>query len=108
MANQATTLRELALVRADNRELLNAIVGNQGTALGRKNFTVSGAPTGEPCIIIYMPHKIHLTLLANNLQVPEKLTSADGNLEAVTDVVVTTVPDKPKGEVLKEMKLELL
>ena len=99
MAKQATTLRELAQVRADNRELLNAVVGNQGTALGRKNFTATGAPTGDPCIIVYMPHKIHLTLLANNLKIPDKLTSGDGTLEAVTDVVLTTIPDEPKGEV---------
>ncbi len=96
MAKQATTLRELAQVRADNRALLNAIVGNQGTALGRRDFTATGEPTGEPCIIVYMPHKINLVLIANNLQIPAKLTSSDGALEAATDVVVTTVPDTPK------------
>ncbi|WP_299616319.1 hypothetical protein [Pelagibius sp.] len=98
MAKQATTLRQLAQVRADNRTLLNAIVGNQGTALGRKNFTPSGEPTGDPCIIAYMPHKISLDLIANKQRVPEILTSADGTLEAPTDVVVTTVPDEPKEE----------
>ena len=96
MATQAQTLRELAQVRADNRELLNAIVGTQGTALGRKNFTAGGQPTGEPCIIIYMPHKIALALLVNNLRVPDKLTSADRQLEARTDILVTTVTDQPK------------
>ena len=98
MAKQATTLRELAQVRADNRALLNAIVGNQGTALGRKDFTASGAPTGDPCIIVYMPHKINLLLIEENLRVPEKLTSNDETLEAATDVVVTTVPDRPLEE----------
>lgn len=97
MPTQAQSLRELAQVRADNRELLNAIVGTQGTALGRKNFTAGGEPTGEPCIIIYMPHKIAFALLADSLRVPAKLTSADGRLEARTDVVVTTVTDQPKA-----------
>lgn len=96
MAKQATTLRELAQVRADNRALLNAVVGNQGTALGRKDFTASGEPEGDPCIIVYMPHKINLALIASNLRVPAKLTSSDGTLEAATDLVVTTVPDVPK------------
>ena len=99
MPRQATTLRELAQVRADNRNLLNAVVGNQGTALGRKNFTASGEPSGDPCIIIYMPHKIHLDLLAKDLRIPEKLTTKDGEIEAVTDVVVTTVLNVPKQEV---------
>ena len=98
MPSQATTLRQLAQVRADNRDLLNAVVGSQGTALGRKDFTASGEPSGEPCIIVYMPHKIHLSLLANNLRVPDKLTTDDNTLEAVTDVVVTSVPDEPKAE----------
>ncbi len=99
MAKQAETLLELAQIRADNRALLNAVVGNQGTALGRKNFTASGTPTGDPCIIVYMPHKIHLALLANNLQIPGQLTSNDGALTAPTDVVITTVPDEPKDDV---------
>ena len=99
MARQATTIRELAQVRSDNRELLNFIVGNQGTALGRRNFTASGEPEGEPSIIVYLPHKIHFDLLADNLRVPAKLTSADDSLEAVTDVVVTTVPNQPKAPV---------
>ncbi len=98
MARQAQTLRELALVRADNRDLLNAIVGSQGTALGRRNFTAGGQPTGEPCIIIYMPHKIAFALLAANLRVPETLATEDGQLEARTDIVVTTVTDQPEVE----------
>ena len=89
---QATTLRELARVRADNREKLNAIVGNQGTALGRKNYDGQGGPTGAPCIIVYIPHKMHRKLLSKRMRIPRKLRSADGTLEARTDVVVTTRP----------------
>ncbi len=98
MAKKAETLRELAQVRADNRRLLNLVAGNQGTALGRKDFTAGGEPEGDPCIIVYMPHKIHFALLGENLRVPSKLTSRDGALEAPTDVVVTTRPDQPKGD----------
>lgn len=98
MARQAKTLKELARVRADNRRLLNAVAGNQGTALGRKNFTPQGEPTGDPCIIIYMPHKLNEALLDKNVRVPSVLRSSDGKLEALTDVVVTTVPSEPKED----------
>lgn len=97
MPREAQTLLELAQVRADNRELLNALVATQGTALGRRNFT-SGLPDGEPCIIVYMPHKIAQDLLAANVLVPERLLSADGAIEARTDVVVTTVANQPKPD----------
>lgn len=47
MPQQATTLKELARIRADNRRLLNVIVGTQGTALGRKNFDIDDNPSGD-------------------------------------------------------------
>lgn len=93
---QAVTLRELAKVRADNRELLNSIVGTQGTALGRKNYSISGAPEGEPCIIVYLPHKIQNFFLAREQQIPDKLISKDNELLALTDIVVTTAQSSPK------------
>lgn len=96
MPRQARTLRELARIRAYNWQLLNAVVGNQGTALGRRNTRLDG----EPCIIVYVPHKLHKTFLAKNVQVPKRLVSEDGSLEAPTDVVVTTVPPEAKGEPL--------
>ncbi len=94
MADQASTLLELAKVRADNREVLNAIAGVQGTALGLKNYDpATDLPSGDPCIIVYVPHKIHEKFLSEAMTIPERLTSRDGLLEALTDVVVTTVPD---------------
>lgn len=90
---RAETLRQLARVRADNRDLLNVVAGTQGTALGRKNFDASGEPSGEPCIVIYVPHKINEALLDEGLAIPSVLKSADGELEALTDVVVTTTPE---------------
>lgn len=95
MAQQAENLFELARIRADNRDLLNAIVGTQGTALGRKNFDLAGNPTGDPCIIVYVPHKINRALLGANLAVPSNLATKDGQLEAPTDIVVTTQPLDP-------------
>lgn len=86
-------------MRANNRQLLNFVVGNQGTALGRKNFDPAGKPDGDPCIIVYMPHKIADALLADNLRVPAMLESKDGALQAPTDVVVTTRPPIPKADV---------
>ena len=96
MRKRASTLRDLAKVRADRRDLLNAVVGNQGTALGRKNYDGHGDPVGDPCIIVYMPYKIHEALLTQRLKVPPTLVSADGKIEAPTDVVVTTNPVAPK------------
>ena len=96
MAKKATTLIELAKVRADKRELLNAIVGTQGTALGRKNFDLAGNPEGNPCIIVYVPHKINNALLSENIRIPPVLITNNGELEAPTDVVVTTTPTTPK------------
>ncbi len=87
MARDAKTILELAQVRADNRELLNRVVGTQGTALGRKNFDMEGNPQGDPCITVYVPHKINDALLADNLRVPSKLISKDESLVAQTDVV---------------------
>ncbi|MFQ5962677.1 MAG: hypothetical protein ACE5KZ_00150 [Candidatus Scalinduaceae bacterium] len=97
MAKQATTLKELAQIRADRRDFLNAIVGTQGTALGLKNFDATDKLTGDPCIIVYVPHKIHRALLSENAVIPSKLTSRDGKLESPTDVIVTTVPNKTKN-----------
>ena len=97
MPKQADSLRELAQVRADNRALLNAIVGNQGTALGRRNYMPDGVPDGDPCIIVYVPHKLHKAFLAKKLLVPKSLYSRDRSLKAATDVVVTTVHSQPKG-----------
>lgn len=96
MARRAQSLRDLARVRADNRNLLNAVVGNQGTALGRKNYDGYGNPVGDPCIIVYIPHKIHEALLARHLKVPPVLSSRDRQIEAPTDVVVTTSVTLPK------------
>jgi hypothetical protein len=98
MARQAKTLKELAQVRADNRDELNHYVGNQGTALGRKNFDVNDNPSGDPCIIVYMPHKIHEKLLSKKQTIPKTLKTADGKLEAPTDVVVTTIPNTGKKQ----------
>lgn len=97
MAKQAQNLIELARIRADQRHFLNAVVGNQGTALGRRNFSKAGDPVGDPCIIIYMPHKLNAAFLSAGIRIPEKLESNDGTLEAPTDVVVTTTPNQPKG-----------
>ena len=98
MPKQATNLRELATVRADNRATLNAIVGTQGTALGRKNFSPDVNPDGEPCIIVYVSHKLHDSFLTASQRVPPILSSADKSLEARTDVVVTTASLDPKGK----------
>jgi len=93
MPKTATTLIQLAQIRADNRELLNKITNTQGTALGRKNFDAKGSPTGDPCVLVYVPHKVHESLLPKGQSVPPLLKSADGKWQAPTDVVVTVEPE---------------
>jgi hypothetical protein len=96
MARQAKTLKELAQVRADNRTKLKKYTGLQGTALGRKNFDIRENPEGDPCIIIYMPHKIHKNILGADQTIPKTLKSKNGKIEALTDIVVTTIPNISK------------
>jgi hypothetical protein len=96
MAKQAKTLRDLALVRADNKDLFDKVAGSQGTALGRKNYDPDGNPKGQPAIIVYVPTKVNEKLLAEGATIPKKVESGDGSLWAYTDVVVSDVPEEAK------------
>ena len=87
MSRPAQTLRELARVRADNHALLRERW--PWTALGRKNFTPEGLPTGEPCIIVYVPRKQPNAVLRAAERIPPVLRSQDDSLHAWTDVVET-------------------
>jgi hypothetical protein len=87
------TLRELGRIRAENYDLLWRL--GHRTALGRKNFTADGTPTGAPCIIFYVPIRLPDTELTDDTRVPRTLRSADGALEALTDVIeIDTTPSQ--------------
>ncbi|MBT6609267.1 MAG: hypothetical protein HOB37_12510 [Rhodospirillaceae bacterium] len=109
MPRSALTLNELAKVRSDNRKILDADAGNQGTALGLKNYLPGGVRTGQPCIIVYVPYKLNEDMLDPRFRIPKLLTSSDGELEAPTDVVITTLPEiKGKKPDLSEQNKKLV
>lgn len=81
---QAKSIRDLMRIRAHNREFLESINWNLGTALGRKKRT--GQPLSkEPAIIVFVPEKINPKWIPNSL-IPKKLEGPDG-LWCALDVV---------------------
>ncbi|MFT5683195.1 MAG: hypothetical protein ACI8RZ_004124, partial [Myxococcota bacterium] len=85
MSRQATTLRELARVRAENHGLLLRL--GLRTALGRKNFTSDDTPTGAPCIIFYVSRRLPESALDAQARIPEVIESTDRSMFALTDAV---------------------
>ncbi|NIQ37626.1 MAG: hypothetical protein GTN81_03430 [Proteobacteria bacterium] len=82
---QAQTLRDLMRIRAHNREFLDSINSNLGTALGFKKPT--GQPLSkEPAIIVFVPQKINPKWIPGSQLIPKKLEGPDG-LECALDVV---------------------
>ncbi len=82
---QAQTLRDLMRIRAHNRESLDSINGNLGTALGFKKRT--GQPLSkEPAIIVFVPQKINPKWIPESQVIPKQLEGPDG-LECALDVV---------------------
>ena len=49
---QASSLRELLIIREKNNDYLQSINENLGSALGLKNGD------GDPCVIVFVPRKI--------------------------------------------------
>lgn len=80
----AASLNDLLKIRFDNRELIERVNGNLGSAVGFK-FT-GDALTDEPAVIIYVPQKLHPSWLPADQVIPEFMQSADG-LVCRTDVI---------------------
>lgn len=55
-AKEARSLNDLLKIRAANRDQIEAVNGNLGTALGFK--WKNGQNTGHPAIIIFVPQKV--------------------------------------------------
>ena len=83
--SEAQNLRDLIRIRAHNREKLDAINGNLGTALGFKKPTESEI-TDRPAIIVFVPRKINPKWIPNSQVIPKKLDGPDG-LWCEVDVV---------------------
>ena len=82
---EAKSLEDLMRIRANNREFLESISHNLGTALGFKKRT--GQPLSkQPAILVFVPQKINPKWIPEGQMIPEKLEGPDG-LWCVLDVV---------------------
>jgi hypothetical protein len=98
--SEAKSLEDLIRIRADNRELLESISHNLGTALGFKKRT--GQPLSkQPAIIVFVPQKINPKWIPEGQLIPEKLEGPDG-LWCVLDIVeggkAETEEEVPRAE----------
>lgn len=82
---QAKSLSDLFRIRAHNREYLDAINGNLGTALGFKHRTGQSA-LDEPAVIVFVPEKIHRKWIQPNQLLATEL-KGPGSLKCPLDVV---------------------
>ena len=77
---KAKNLRELLILRDHNRDYIDSITDNLGSALGLKNGH------GDPCVIVFVPSKIKKKWLPSAQVIKNKL-KAPGNLQCPLDVV---------------------
>lgn len=82
---EAKSLRDLMLIRAHNREFLDSINSNLGTALGFKKRTDQPL-SSQPAIIVFVPCKINPKWIPQSKLIPEKLEGPNG-LWCMLDVV---------------------
>jgi len=82
---EAKNLKELMIIRAHNREKLDSINSNLGTALGFKKPTDEKI-TNNPAIIVFVPQKINPKWIPNSQLIPDKLMGPD-DLWCEVDVV---------------------
>ena len=81
----ARNLKDLLMIRAANRELIDSVNLNLGSALGFKKPTGEGI-SEEPAVIIFVPRKIDNRWLPASMKIPEIL-HGPGGLSCPTDVV---------------------
>ncbi len=82
---EAKSLEDLMRIRAHNRQFLDDINGNLGTAVGFKKRTDEPL-SKEPAIIVFVPYKINPKWIPQAQLIPEKLEGPNG-LWCVLDVV---------------------
>lgn len=81
---EAQSLNDLLKIREANRDKIEAINGNLGTALGFK--WTNNNRTDHPCVIIFVPQKAAPELVPDDEKAPEILEGPDGKW-CLTDVV---------------------
>lgn len=74
---QARTLSDLMKIRVQNRELIEKIDGNLGTALGLKKRR-GQALSKEPAIIVFVSQKVNLKWLPKDQILPKRLKGPNG------------------------------
>lgn len=80
MTTAAETLKDLILIRASNRNLLDKVNGAYGTALGKKNGN------GPPAVLVFVERKIHKRWLIDEEVIAPELEAPSG-LVCPTDVI---------------------
>ena len=83
-AKEAKSLNDLLIIRAANRDRIEAVNRNLGTALGFK--WTNGQRTDHSCVIIFVPQKTLPWLVPDEEKAPEVLEAPDGKW-CFTDVV---------------------
>jgi hypothetical protein len=100
---EAQSLNDLLQIRAANKDKIEAVNGNLGTALGFK--WTNGQKTDHPCIIIFVPQKSVSWLIPDEEKAPAVLEDPDGKW-CLTDVV-TGGKASPEDEVpLPKLSME--
>ena len=84
----ATSLDDLLRIRAANRNLIDSVNANLGSALGFKRPT-GGGITAQPAVLIFVPRKIDNRWLPASQRIPAVL-QGPGGLTCPTDVVVVS------------------
>ncbi len=81
----AKNLKELLQIRAANRDLIDSVNDNLGSALGFKRPT-GGNVTDQPAVLIFVARKLDNRWLPASQQIPTVLHGPDG-LTCPTDIV---------------------
>ena len=82
---EAKSLKDLMRIRAHNRQFLDSINSNLGTALGFKRKTDEDI-SQQPAIIVFVPQKINPKWIPGSQLIPKKLEGPD-DLWCALDVV---------------------
>jgi hypothetical protein len=82
---QAKSLKDLLLIRQENRQEIEKYNNNLGSALGLKYK--HGFSTGKAAILIFVPQKINLNLLPESQHIPKYFISEKHKIWCHVDVV---------------------
>lgn len=84
---EAQSIKDLLQIRYANRQRIEAVNGNLGSALGLKHSTDPTHPdNGKPAILVFVPQKIAPKWVNPTQRLPSRMTGPNG-LECPVDVV---------------------